>query len=144
MKSIAVLLLLSCALSAQKVPFQLPPIEKLKGIESSHFDSSLPTLFFGKWFKRLVHPAVPNYEPRDCESATAAPKPGAAKQQCFYVWAAVPPERTVALTFRLNTASNSFDYVEGSIGPSDPKSKQPTRKITKLSELPALVHPEGQ
>ena len=30
--------------------------------------------------------------------------------------------------------------VRGAIGPSDPRSKQPTRLVRKLSDLPAMLH----
>jgi len=127
----------------QKPPFELEPVDRLKATAVAHFDPTLSLVNFGRWFRRLVHPSVPNYEFRDCDTATA-PQPAAApKPQCAFVTALLPQGRVVSLQFTFDAEHKSFDYAEGSIGPSDPRSKQPTKLIKKLGELPALVHPEG-
>src|SRR5437773_1588666 len=129
----------------QKPPFVLKPWEKLQTIETAHFDPALPPRHpFGRWFRRLVVPAVPEYEQRDCDSAATPASSDAPKPQCIFVTVALPPGRLLSLKFTFDAEHNSFDYAEGTIGPKDPRSKQPTRLIKKLSELPAIVHPEGQ
>ena len=128
----------------QKPLFELQPLDRLKATESAHFDPALPPQNFNRWFKRLVFPSVPTYELRDCETTTAAPPAGTAKPQCAFVSAVLPQGRVVSLRFTFDAEHKTFDYAEGTIGPSDPRSKQPTKLLKKLGELPALVHPEGQ
>jgi len=147
MKRILFLLLFSSFLpaqTAQKPPFELQPVDRLKATESAHFDPALPPQNFGRWFRRLVYPAVPNYELRACDTITTVTQPQGPKPQCAYVTAVLPQGRVVSLRFTFDAEHKSFDYAEGSIGPSDPKNKQPTQAIKKLGELTALVHPEGQ
>ncbi len=141
-------LALACAALAlgqdQKKPaLEMSTLDKLKSTASSHFDSSLPDQQFSKWFKRLVRPAVPDYQETSCEgngpgSATAA------KRQCYIVTALVEPMQKVTLRFAYDAEHNDFKYLEGMIEPSDPRNKRMSRKLQKLSDLPAIVHPEGQ
>ena len=142
MKRVLFILILACPLWAQKQPFELSTVDKLRSTGSSKLDPALPPQFFGKWFRRLVNPTIPEYAVRDCDSATTTASAGAAKPQCIYATASLPPTRIVTLKFLVDSAHNSFQYLEGTIGPSDPASKQPTKAIKKLSDLPGMIHPE--
>ena len=141
-RQILMFLVLSCSMFAQqKKAFELGTVDKLRSMPASHFDSALPDQQFGKWFKRLVYPSVPDFQLRECEGQAASP----AKTQCIYVSAPIPQQvRVINLRFAVDDAGKDFHYVEGTVGPSDPRNKQPTRNITKLSELVPLVKPEGQ
>jgi hypothetical protein len=142
MKRFLLLLLLSSTVLAQKRPFELSTVDKLKATESAHFDPSLPPQNFGRWFRRLVRPGEAMYEVRDCEGAVKAPPSAASKPQCVYVMSALPAGRTVNLRFVFDSEHNSFEYLDGSIGPSDPRNKQPTRQVKKLGDLPKMINPE--
>lgn len=124
--------------------FEMGPIDKLKSTESAHFDPALPPQNFGRWFRRLIHPSVANYEERDCGTAAADAKPDAPKPKCMFVTAALPQGRFLNLKFSFDAEHNIYNYVSGSLTSSDPENKQPPKTIQKLSELLTLIHPEGQ
>src|SRR5947209_20095593 len=124
MKLLAILLFSICSGFAQQPqeqtqpapkppqkPFELSTVEKLKGVESAHFDPALPPLFFAKWFKRLVRPAVPVYESRACESGPSA----AARRECVQVTAALEDGRIVTLNFSYDPDHKTFEYLSGSV-----------------------------
>jgi hypothetical protein len=141
-KHVVIVLALACAALAQKkAAFELSTLDKLKGTASSHFDSSLPDQQFSKWFKRLVHPAVPDYQETSCEGNGSAT---AAKSQCYIVTALAGPMQRVTLRFAYDAEHGDFKYLDGMLEPSDPRNKRMSRKLQKLGDLPAMVHPEGQ
>jgi hypothetical protein len=136
-------LAVGCAAQAQKKPvFELSTLDKLKATASSHFDAGLPDQNFGKWFKRLVYPAAPDYQETPCDSASSGAQ-AAAKPQCYVVTAPVGMQK-VTLRFAFDAAHNDFKYVDGMLEPSDPRNKRMTKKLQKLSDLPGMVHPQGQ
>src|SRR5947209_2413755 len=153
MKLLAILLFSICSGFAQQPqeqtqpapkppqkPFELSTVEKLKGVESAHFDPALPPLFFAKWFKRLVRPAVPVYESRACDGSPTA----TLKRECVHVAAALEDGRIVTLKFAYDPEHKVFEYLSGSVDVTDPKSKQSSKNIKKLSELIPILRPDGQ
>lgn len=117
--------------------FALSTVEKLKGVESVRFDPALPPLFFGKWIKRMVRPAVPLYESRACESATK-------KLECVDVTAAMEGGQVVVLKFSYDPEQNTFEYLSGTVNSTAVNGKQSSKNIKKLSELIPILKPNGQ
>lgn len=117
--------------------FALSTVEKLKGVESVRFDPALPPLFFGKWIKRLVRPAVPLYESHACEGATK-------KRECVDVTAAMEGAQVVVLKFSYDPEQNTFEYLSGTVSSTGANGKQSSKNIKKLSELIPILRPDGQ
>ena len=106
-----------------------------------HFDPAMPQINLGRWFRRLVYPAVPNYERRDCDNAAAGAKTDAPKAQCIFVTAALTRGRFLNLKFVFDAGQGVYNYGGGSLVSSDPQNPG-TKAVPKLSELEAMVQPE--
>lgn len=116
-------------------------IEKLKQTPVATMEAGLPQKAFNQWLAELTKSAQPRYEFGDCETGDAA-----ATGKCITVTADAAPMRRVELTFAVppesadKASQQACTFVRGTIGPSDPRSKQPTRLVRKLSDLAAMLH----
>ncbi|HET9839409.1 MAG TPA: hypothetical protein VFR84_14355 [Candidatus Angelobacter sp.] len=115
-------------------------IGNLKQTPVSKLEAGLPETPFDRWFSGLIRPAHPKYQRTACDAADSS------SGQCIIVSAEATPGRRVELTFALPSWSNAnsggagpYVFVRGAIGPSDPRSKQPTRLVRKLSDLQAML-----
>lgn len=129
-------------------------IDRLKATPVSQLDPSLPDQPFADWFSDLVKPAQATYEVNDCgERNGTSEERGKEFPLCVSASADVQPVRKLELNFVVATyvvpRSANEKPVEkpakvglfhGTLGPSKPQSKQPTRLIRKLGDLPALLH----
>jgi len=115
-------------------------VDSLKNTPVAKLEPGLPEKPFHQWLTSLTHSAQPKYHEVDCEAAGAG-----STGDCIVVKADAPPLRAVELTFAVSPESavhpeeTAFTFVRGTIGPGDPRSKQPTRLIRKLSELEAVL-----
>lgn len=114
-------------------------IDRLKSTPVARMEAGLPEKPFDQWLTDHVKPSPLKYQPGDCQAG------GGASGKCILVAAETAPARKLELTFsipaeRTATAGEASvcSFVSGAIGPSDPRSKQPTRLIRKLSELEAM------
>jgi hypothetical protein len=161
-------LLIYAAMVAQAKPTQTKPAPKqpaqdakalqwiasLKATSLADMEPGLPDKTFGKWFADQARPGVPHYAVKEC----AAPSAGESKvPMCVVASAKVSSVRRLELTFALmggeRTVQNdknpaaqqtTFRFLVGSVGPSDPRVKVPTRVISRLSDLPPLVRGRSQ
>src|ERR1044071_2419791 len=104
-------------------------IERLKATRVARMEAGLPEKPFDQWLTERLKAGPPKYQLSDCEDEGSA--------KCILVTAETAPARKMELTFAipqtaLREAANCR-FVSGVIGPSDPRSKQPTRLIRKLS-----------
>ena len=114
-------------------------IDGLKKTPVEKLEPGLPPTPFHQWLTNLTHSAQPKYQAIDCEAAGTG-----STGNCILIKAGAPPMRAVELTFIVSTESAAhgeaaFTFVRGTIGPSDPRSKQPTRLVRKLGELEAML-----
>ena len=115
-------------------------IEKLKQTPVATMEAGLPQKAFNQWLAELTKSAQPRYELGGCETGDTA-----AAGKCITVTADAGVRR-VELTFAVppesagKASQQACTFVRGAIGPSDPRSKQPTRLVRKLSDLPAMLH----
>lgn len=130
-------------------------IDRLKATPVASLEAGLPEKPFGEWFADQVKPATPKYEVNDCgERNGTADEKGKEFPFCVTAMADVPAVRRLELSFVVGTyvvpaeagarteeKPAKVEFMHGSIGPSDPRSKQPTRQIRKLSDVSALLHP---
>jgi len=116
-------------------------VEKLKKTPVATMEAGLPQKAFNQWLVELTKSAQPKYELGDCETGDAG-----AAGKCITVTADAGSMRRVELMFAVpaESAGKASDqactFLRGTIGPSDPRSKQPTRLLRKLSDLPAMLH----
>lgn len=112
-------------------------IDSLKRTPVSHIEAGLPDKPFDRWLQDLTQSA-PRYQLTGCETA------GSASAECITVTAEAAHLRLVELIFappsQDNATAGAAVFLRGTVGPSDPRSKQPTRLVRKLSELLALLH----
>jgi hypothetical protein len=106
---------------------------RVKSTPASKFDPSLPVRTFASWFAALVVPGEPVYDTTkgECE------EPRGPEWKCVMVRADISSGRRIELIFEVSAESASF--LHGTVGPADPRSKQPTRLIRKLSDLESMV-----
>lgn len=115
-------------------------IEKLKQTPVATTEPGLPQKTFDQWLVELTKSAQPRYELSDCETGGAE-----AAGKCITVTADAGPMRRVELTFAIPAESAGqasqqvCTFLRGTIGPSDARSKQPTRLVRKLSDLAAML-----
>ena len=116
--------------------------KKLQTTPVAKIEAGLPQKPFNQWLVELTR-SEPKYEMSDCETSGSS-----ATGECITVTADTAPMRRVELTFAV-PAERSVNagegavctFVRGSVGPSDPRMKAPTRIIRKLSELEKLLGP---
>src|SRR5262245_7928335 len=107
-------------------------IEKLKKTPVATMEVGLPQKAFNQWLVELTKSAKPKYELGDCETGDAG-----AAGKCITVTADAGSMRRVELMFAVpaESAGKASDqactFLRGTIGPSDPRSKQPTRLLRK-------------
>ena len=116
-------------------------IEKLKQTPVATMEAGLPQKAFHQWLVELTKSPQPRYELGDFETGG----PGAGSK-CITVMADAESMRRLELIFAVTAESSgkaseqACTFVRGTIGPSDPRNKQPTRLVRKLSDLPAMLH----
>jgi hypothetical protein len=129
--------------------------DRLQRTPVASLETGLPEKPFGQWFADQVKPATPKYEVNDCgERNGSAEEKGKQFPLCVTASADVPTVRRVELSFIVGSyvvplhgseateeKPAKVEFMYGTLGPSDPRSKQPTRQVRKLSEVPALLHP---
>jgi hypothetical protein len=110
-------------------------IDRLKNTPVARIEAGLPEKPFDQWLAQQSKAAQPKYELGDCDSE------GGASGKCITVSAEVAPIRKMELMFAVpqDKAGAVCTFVRGTIGPSDPRSKQPTRLVRKLGELEAML-----
>ncbi len=129
-------------------------IDQLKKTPVSQIEAGLSPASFAGWFADLVKPSQTEYEVKECEDTNS---PAAEKNQerllCVVAYTKPPEpnwERAIQLTFvvAVLAASNQraadakpapCRFLGGFEGPSNPRMKRMTRKISKLSELEGLL-----
>ena len=115
-------------------------VDSLKNMPVAKLEPGLPEKPFHQWLTSLTHSAQPKYQAIDCEAAGAG-----STGDCIVVKADASLLRAVELTFAVSAErvvhpeEAAFIFVCGIIGSGDPRSKQPTRLIRKLSELEAVL-----
>lgn len=116
-------------------------IDRLKNTPVARMETGLPEKPFGQWFTEQTKAARPKYEMGACDT-----EGGTSGTQCIIVSAQIAPVRKVELTFAIpqDKAAKTGSavvctFIRGAIGPSDPRSKQPTRLIRKLSEIETIL-----
>lgn len=128
-------------------------IKRLKSVKVSTIGAGMPRERFDRWFAALVKPENPKYEVDDCGERDGMPEErGKQFPLCVTVTANVPTVRVVELRFVVGTyvvpmtgataakeKPSEIKFFNGSIGPRDPRSKQPTRIIRTLSELEKML-----
>lgn len=142
-------LLLTDFASAQ-TPSEKRWIDRLKSTLVSEIDSALPAKPFDAWLKEIIAPEEPAYEVNDCGERNGSPdERGKEFPLCVNVTAKLTSLRKADLTFVVGTyvvpRSNKrktrekpaakIELFYGEVGPSDPRSKQPTMKVERLSDL---------
>jgi len=125
-------------------------IRHLKAAPVSQIDSTLPAQPFDAWLKALVRPEEPVYEVNDCGERNGSPdEQGKEFPLCVNVTAKVSSLRKANLTFIVGTyvvprnskrkaqekPAAKIELFYGEVGPSDPRSKQPTMKVERLSDV---------
>ena len=145
---------LVCALLLGSMKAQTAPekrwIDRLKSASVSEIDSALAAEAFGDWLKKLVAPEEPVYEVNDCGERNYSPQErGQQFPLCVNVTAKVGSLRRANLTFIVGNyvaprdskhkpqaqPTAKIELFYGAVGPSDPRSKQPTMKVGRLSDL---------
>lgn len=130
-------------------------IDRLKRTPMSSLEANLPQKPFAEWFADQVKPSTPRYEVNDCgERNGTADEKGKQFPLCVTASADVPAVRRLELSFIVGSyvvpvngseateeKPAKVEFMYGTLGPSDPRSKQPTRQVRKLSEVPTLLHP---
>jgi len=114
-------------------------IDRLKSTPVVRMESGLPEKPFDQWLAELtkVHPA---YEQSTCPVELDSPA-----APCVIVSAELAPVRKLELMFAIppGKAAQARDaqcrFLSGRIGPSDPRSKQPTRLLRTLKDVEALL-----
>ncbi len=116
-------------------------VNRLKSTPVARMESGLPEKPFDQWLAQQTKSAPSKYELADCDT-----EGGPTGGKCITVSAEIEPVRKVELMFAIpqDKAGKTGDaavctFIRGTIGPSDPRSKQPTRLIRKLSEMEALL-----
>ena len=125
-------------------------IDRLQSTPVSAIDPTLPDSPFGEWLKKLVAPEEPVYEVNDCGERNGSPdERGKEFPLCVNVTAKLGSLRKADLTFIVGTyvvprsskrkvqekPASKIELFYGAVGPSDPRSKQPTMKVDRLSDL---------
>jgi hypothetical protein len=145
---------LVCALLLGAMTAQATPekrwIDRLKSASVSEIDSTLAAEPFGSWLQKLVTPEEPVYEVNDCGERSYTPEErGQQFPLCVNVTAKIGSLRRADLTFIVGTyiaprdkkskpqekPATKIQLFYGEVGPSDPRSKQPTMKVSRLSDL---------
>ena len=116
-------------------------IESLKNTQAAKLEAGLPEKPFDQWLTDLAKSASPKYELTGCDAEGTA-----STGKCVKVTVDVAPVRRVELMFAVPAESPAnageaavCTFVRGVIGPSDPRSKQPTRLVRKLSDLETML-----
>jgi hypothetical protein len=114
-------------------------IERLKITPVARMEAGLPEKPFDQWLTGRLKADPPKYQLGDCQGT------GGGSAKCILVTAETAPGRKTELTFSIPAESSGTageaavcSFMRGVIGPSDPRSKQSTRLIRKLSELEAM------
>jgi hypothetical protein len=125
-------------------------INRLKATPVSQIDATLPAEPFDDWLSKHVATEEPVYEVNDCGERSYTPQErGQQFPLCVNVTAKVGPLRRADLTFVVGTyiapgsnhgkpqekPATKIELSYGEVGPSDPRSKQPTMKVGRLSDL---------
>lgn len=130
-------------------------IDRLKRTPVASIEGGLPQTPFAEWFADQVKPSTPKYEVNDCgERNGTADEKGKQFPLCVTASADVPTVRRLELSFVVGSyvvpvngsaateeKPAKVEFMYGTLGPSDPRSKQPTRRVSKLTDVPALLHP---
>lgn len=128
-------------------------IAQLKATPVADMESGLPDEPFGKWFAAQAKPAVPQYEVKECDVSSsekaaglmcviASAKVGGMKR--LELSFAVPPTTSPAPKTKPKSVRDTqytCRFLVGSLGPSNPQMKFPTRVVRKLSDLAPMLQP---
>ena len=112
-------------------------IERLKSTPVAKIEAGLPEQSFADWFAAQVNHSEPQYEAVPCPEQQGT---------CVKVSTTINVHRVemVFLVATVDAAGNAkpidCQFLSGSYGPADPRMKFPTRKLSKLSDLPKLLH----
>lgn len=129
-------------------------IDQLKSTPVSEIEAGLPHESFDSWFANQVRPSRPEYEVNDCGERNGTPEERGKEFPTCVAVTAISGVRKVDLAFvvgtylvpesgkdRARSKATKVTLFSGSIGPSDPRMKAPTRVIRKLSDLEKLLRP---
>ena len=114
-------------------------IDRLKSTPAARIENGLPEKPFDQWLAELAK-TQPKYEESTCPLELDAPA-----QPCIIVSVEIAPVRKLELMFAIpqGKAAQARDaqcrFLTGRIGPSDPRSKQPTRLLRTLKDVEALL-----
>jgi hypothetical protein len=115
-------------------------IDRLKSTPVVRMESGLPEKPFDQWLAELTK-TQPAYEQSTCPAELDSPA-----VPCVIVSAELAPVRKLELMFAIpqKKAAKAGDapicsFLTGRIGPSDPRSKQPTRLLRTLKDVEALL-----
>ena len=123
-------------------------ISKLNGTPVADMETGLPTESFSKWFSTQTRSGTAVYHVKECEASSSERSIG---YKCVVVSAkvgqfqrlelnfAVPPDYAGKKPINIRETQFPCRFLVGSLGPSNPQMKSPTRVITKLSDLPPLL-----
>jgi hypothetical protein len=127
--------------SSQGKGRELNWIERLKSTPVAKMETGLPDKPFDQWLTDLSKSAQLKYKRSGCEAEDAS-----SSGKCILVTVDVAPVRRLELKFAVpaESTANSGEaavckFVGGVIGPSDPRSKQPTRLVRKLGDLETML-----
>ena len=113
-------------------------IDRLKSTPVVRMETGLPEKAFDQWLAGLTK-SQPAYEQSTCTA-----EPDSPAVPCVIVSAEVAPVRKLELMFAVpGKAAQARDaqcrFLSGRIGPSDPRSKQPTRLLRTLKDVEAML-----
>jgi len=111
-------------------------IDRLKNTPVARMETGLPEKPFDRWLAELTKTQAA-YEQSTCPGELGA-------LPCVIVSAEVAPVRKLELMFAVpGKAAQAGDaqcrFRSGRIGPSDPRSKQPTRLLRTLKDVEAML-----
>jgi hypothetical protein len=125
-------------------------IDQLKKTPVGQIEAGLSEASFADWFADLVKPSQTEYEVKECQE-TYDPSAPTNRPRLLCVFAYTKPlepdwNRAIQLNFVVGVLTPSKKettdakpvpcrFLGGFEGPSNPKMKRPTRRISKLSEL---------
>jgi hypothetical protein len=128
-------------------------ITRLKTTPVADIETGLPTDPFGKWFPRQVGSSQIQYDAKPCEAEASITNKGQRDPlMCVTASAKIGEMRKLELTFAMEGYSGGKQakstaarkprcrFLVGSLGPSDPRAKFPTRVVNKLADLPPILN----
>ena len=115
-------------------------IDRLKNTPVARMEAGMAEKPFDQWLAELTRTQL-KYEQSSCSAELDAPA-----VPCIIVSTEIAPVRKLELMFAIPRAKAGKPadvqvcrFLSGAVGPSDPRSKQPTRLLRKLSEVEALL-----